>query len=174
MRPAKIRRIATEETRTVTDLLTGYILHPASANMPWHGKTNLRGTCAIAAVALCARLKAKGLEASPIHGLFDPPEPTKGFNHQITDRKHCWVICHNGSTEVGIYLCDPTIQQFFQTPRETLVVTPHQSCLMGFIPKSQPKTFKAWPDHCHPFAKNALGCDHQSWLANHQKPWSKI
>lgn len=169
MTPQRIRAITKKETLLVESLLLAYALHPASANMPWHGKTSLRGTCAIGAVALANRLRNLGLEATPIFGDYTGPQP-----HHIKDPKHCWVVCHNGNTEAGIFLCDPTFRQFSPTGKTLSppITTLKKSCQLGFIPKSQPKKFAFWPSHCHPFAKNAMGTNHQIWLEEIQESWN--
>lgn len=170
MTTAKIRSLAIARTKEIENLLIAYAFHPASANMLWHGRATLRGMCAIGSVLLAEKLQEDGLEAYPVFGYFLPPSP---LPDHIKDHGHCWVVCHNGSTKKGIYLCDPTGRQF--SPNLVSHILPLRNARkQGYHPKGKPRHFTKWPPHCHPHHKNAMGCDHQTWLKEYQKPWNPL
>lgn len=164
MTPQSLRKKALRETEKTEALLLAYANHPASSNMLWHGKSTLRGTCAVGAVWLANQLNKKyGLHAFVVHGIFEGES-----KREIEDKKHCWVICHNGDPQKSL-VCDPTIRQFFdlgKTPpvKTPLVTTTGRSCSLGYIPKTRPIRFAFWPAHCHPFALNTEGINHQKQL----------
>ena len=165
--------IARIQTQKAQSLLIGYAFHPVSANMPWHGSLTLQGMCAIGAVLLTSLLEKEGLEAHPVFGEYRDPTQILEDDQSSQGNKHCWSICHLQETPGEMLICDPTIRQFWDERETPLRITSHQeSRQLGFHPKSKPNTFKNWPEHCHPLAKNALGCDHQTWLNHHQKPWT--